>query len=185
MGRLCRMESTGFLCGKDTCRKQSLNQGYLLFLIWELLIMYKHLFVPVDGSELSHRAMDGSIELALQLGARITGFVVEPDLPLSTATRHGDEFLNRVQSHESKNEAHASALLGQFEKRASTAGVPFTAHQATAYRVAQSIVEAAEQSGCDMIVMVSHSRSRVGKFVLGSHTKDVIIESKLPVLVLR
>jgi len=42
--------------------------------------MYKHLFVPVDGSELSRRAMDGSIELALQLGARITGFVVEPDL---------------------------------------------------------------------------------------------------------
>ncbi|MBY0465378.1 MAG: universal stress protein, partial [Burkholderiales bacterium] len=45
--------------------------------------MYKHLFVPVDGSELSHQAMDGSIELAQQLGAKITGFVVEPDLPIT------------------------------------------------------------------------------------------------------
>jgi nucleotide-binding universal stress UspA family protein len=36
-----------------------------------------------------------------------------------------------------------------------------------------------------MIVMVSEGRSRVGKFVFGSHTKDVIIESTLPVLVLR
>ena len=147
--------------------------------------MYKHLFVPVDGSELSHRAMEGSIELALQLGARITGFVVEPDLPLSTATGHGEEFLERVKNHESKNEAHASALLGQFEKRASTAGVEFTAHKATAYRVAQTVVEAAEESGCDMIVIVTHGRSRVGKFVFGSHTKDIIIGSKLPVLVLR
>ena len=147
--------------------------------------MYKHLFVPVDGSELSHRAMDGSIELALQLGARITGFVVEPDLPLSTVSRHKDEFLDRVKDHESKNQAHAAALLGQFEKRALTAGVAFTAHQVNAYMVDQSIVEEAEKSGCDMIVIVTHGRSRVGKFVLGSHTKDVIIDSKLPVLVLR
>lgn len=147
--------------------------------------MYKHLFVPVDGSELSRRAMDGSIELALQLGARITGFVVEPDLPLSTVTGDNAEFMDRVKDHESKNEAHAAALLGLFEKRAATAGVAFTAQQATAYGVGQSIVEQAEKSGCDMIVMVTEGRSRVGKFVFGSHTKDVIIDSKLPVLVLR
>jgi nucleotide-binding universal stress UspA family protein len=147
--------------------------------------MYKHLFVPVDGSELSHRAMDSSIELALQLGARITGFVVEPDLPLSTATRHGDEFMGRIKDHESKNEAHAAALLGQFEKRAKDKGVPFTAHHVTAYMVSQAIVEEAEKAGCDMIVMVTEGRSRVGKFIFGSHTKEVIIESTLPVLVLR
>ena len=147
--------------------------------------MYKHLFVPVDGSELSHRAMDGSIELAKQLGASITGFVVEPDLPLSTATRHRDEFVRNIKDHGSKNEAHAAALLGQFEERALTAGVPFTAQHVTAYMVGKSIVEEAEKSGCDLIVMVTQGRSRVGKFVFGSHTKDVIIESKLPVLVLR
>ena len=44
--------------------------------------MYQHLFVPVDGSELSQRAIDGSIALAKQLGARITGFVAEPELAL-------------------------------------------------------------------------------------------------------
>jgi nucleotide-binding universal stress UspA family protein len=147
--------------------------------------MYKHLFVPVDGSELSHRAMDGSIELALQLGARITGFVVEPEVPITAATSRTESLVDRIKDNESKNEAHAFALLGQFEKRALAAGVAFTAHQVTAYRVSQAIVDAAEQAGCDMIVMVTHGRSRVGKFVFGSHTKNVIIESKLPVLVLR
>jgi nucleotide-binding universal stress UspA family protein len=147
--------------------------------------MYKHLFVPVDGSELSHRAMDGSIELALQLGARITGFVVEPEVPITAATSRTESLADRIKDNESKNEAHASALLGQFEKRALAAGVAFTAHQVTAYMVSQAIVDAAEQAGCDMIVMVTHGRSRVGKFVFGSHTKNVIIESKLPVLVLR
>jgi nucleotide-binding universal stress UspA family protein len=146
--------------------------------------MYKHLFVPVDGSELSHRAMDGSIALALQLGARITGFVVEPDLPLSTATRHGDEFLDRVKSHEAKNEAHATALLDQFKERAAAAGVDFTAHHVTAYQIDQSIMEEAESKGCDMIVMVTHGRNTLGEFVFGSHTKSIIARSKLPVLVL-
>ena len=44
--------------------------------------MYRNLFVPVDGSPLSLRAMAASIALAKQLGAAITGFVVEPDAPM-------------------------------------------------------------------------------------------------------
>lgn len=147
--------------------------------------MYKHLFVPVDGSALSHRAMAGSIELALQLGARITGFVVEPDVPLTAANSSIEPLIGQLRTNEVKNEAHASALLGQFEKRAVAAGVEFRAHHVTAYMVSQSIVEEAEKAGCDMIVMVTEGRSRLGKFVFGSHTKDVIIESNLPVLVLR
>ena len=147
--------------------------------------MYKHLFVPVDGSDLSHRAMDGSIALALQLGARITGFVVEPEVPLTAANSETENLLDRIKDNESKNEAHAAALLGQFEKRAVAAGVEFKGHHVTAYLVGQTIVEEAEKSGCDMIVMVTEGRSRVGKLVFGSHTKDVIIDSTLPVLVLR
>ncbi len=146
--------------------------------------MYKHLFVPVDGSELSHRAMDGSIELAKQLGARITGFVVEPDLPLSAASRHGEAFVDRIKDHETKNEAHASALLNQFETRAAAAGVVFTAHHVIAYMVDQAIMEEAEKAGCDMIVMVTHGRNPLGEFVFGAHTKKIISRSKLPVLVL-
>lgn len=146
--------------------------------------MYKHLFVPVDGSELSHRAMDASIDLAKQLGAKITGFVVEPDLPLTAATSHGDVLMDRMKSNEEKNEAHASALLGQFMKRATAAGVAFEAHHVTAYMIDNAIMEEAEGRGCDIIVMVTHGRNALGEFIFGSHTKRVIAKSKLPVFVL-
>lgn len=146
--------------------------------------MYKHLFVPVDGSELSHRAMDGSIDLAKQLGARITGFVVEPDLPLFPVSRQTEEFADRIKEHEAKNEAHAAALLGQFEKRAQAAGVAFNAHHVTAYLVDQAIMDEVERTGCDMIVMVTHGRNPLGEFIFGSHTKKIIAKTKLPVLVL-
>jgi nucleotide-binding universal stress UspA family protein len=146
--------------------------------------MYKHLFVPVDGSELSHRAMDGSIELALQLGARITGFVVEPDLPLSVSNRNPERFQEQIEQHESKNAAHAKALLEQFEQRAEVAGVTFSGLSATAYEIDEAIMANAESQGCDMIVMVTHGRGPIGEFVFGSHTKRIIAHSRLPVLVL-
>lgn len=146
--------------------------------------MYKNLFVPVDGSELSHRAMDGSIGLARQLGASITGFVVEPDLPLSVLSRDAQTATERIKDHESRNETHAKSLLEQFEQRAKAAGVPFTASHVTAYSVNQAIMDEAEKAGCDMIVMVTHGRGPVGEFLFGSHTKNIIARSKLPVLVL-
>ena len=146
--------------------------------------MYKHLFVPVDGSELSHRAMDGSIELAKQLGARIIGFVVEPDVPLTAASSRTEGLMDRLKENESRNEAHAAALLGQFEKRCLAAGVGFTPHHVTAYLVDQAIIEEAEKVGSDMIVIVTHGRSAVGKFIFGSHTRKIIAGSGLPVFVM-
>lgn len=146
--------------------------------------MYKHLFVPVDGSELSHRAMDGSIALALQLGARITGFVVEPEVGLSMVTPDATVYAERLRTHEQRNAEHAQALLRQFEERARAQGVEFTGSFIASGAVDDSIAQEAEKAGCDMIVMVTHGRGPVGEFLFGSHTKHVIARSKLPVLVL-
>ena len=146
--------------------------------------MYQHLFVPVDGSELSQRAIEGSIALARQLGARITGFVVEPDLVLSETSHNAQTFARHIQEHEARNEAHAAKVLAQFEQQARAAGVPFQGAHVTAGGVDGAIVDEAEKAGCDMIVMVTHGRGPVGEFLFGSHTKNVISRSKLPVFVL-
>ena len=146
--------------------------------------MYKHLFVPVDGSELSHRAMDGAITLAKQLGARITGFVVEPDIGLATVSQDPTVYASRLRVHEERNAAHASALLQQFEERAAAAGVEFSGSFVTSGAVDDAIANEAERVGSDMIVMVTHGRGALGEFVFGSHTKHVISRSRLPVLVL-
>jgi nucleotide-binding universal stress UspA family protein len=146
--------------------------------------MYQHLFVPVDGSELSERAMDSSIALAKQLGARITGFVVEPDAPLSIASGPPAAFAARLQAHDDNNVQHAAKLLGRFEDRARVAGVSFTGTHAVSGAVDQAIIDAADKSGCDMIVMVTHGRGPMGELIFGSHTKAVISRSKLPLFVL-
>jgi nucleotide-binding universal stress UspA family protein len=146
--------------------------------------MYKHLFVPVDGSELSIRAMDGSIALAQQLGARITGFVVEPEFGFSATNPDPAVYAQRIHSHERRNEEHARALLQRFEQRAMAAGVAFTGIYVASDAIEEAITDQAEKAGCDMIVMITHGRGPVGEFVFGSHTKRLISHSKLPVLVL-
>ena len=45
------------------------------------------------------------------------------------------------------------------------------------------IVDVAEEQGADLIIMGSHGRSGVSRWILGSVTENVVQSSKLPVLV--
>lgn len=144
---------------------------------------YQNLFVPVDGTALGERAMQASIELARQLGAGITGFVVEPDVPMPTESqvRQYDKLSDQ---HIERTDTHARALLTRFEVKAAEAGVAFKGLHARTDGVDNAIIDQAEQSGCDMIVMVTHGRGPLGELVFGSHTKTVLSRCKLPLLVL-
>ena len=146
--------------------------------------MYRNLFVPVDGSVLSERAMVASIALAKQLGAAITGFVVEPDAPLPTAGTQMSAYGKQTEKHIERTDTHAHKVLTHFELKAAEAGVPFTGLHARTDGVDRAIIEQAEESGCDMIVMMTHGRGALGELIFGSHTKTVLARSKLPLLVL-
>lgn len=146
--------------------------------------MYQRLLVPVDGSELTDRAIDASIDLARQLGAAITGYVAEPVMTAPSGPRPRAWFAEEAKEHEAMTEAHARQVLDRFEQRARDAGVPFDGCFDRSPRVDRAIVAAAESRGCDLIVMVTHGRGAFGEFLFGSQTKAVLAGSKLPLLVL-
>ena len=146
--------------------------------------MFQRLLVPVDGAELSARAIDQSIELARQLGAAITGFVAEPPAPEPSESVDPAAMGKTVSVEEQRGAEHARVLLNRFEKQAREAGVPFEGEYTQAHNISKAIVEAAERHHCDMIVMVTHGRSRLSKFLLGSNTKAVLGRSPVPLLVL-
>jgi nucleotide-binding universal stress UspA family protein len=146
--------------------------------------MYQRILVPVDGSELTERAIEGSIELARQLGAAITGYVVEPVMTPPSGPRSRTWLDEDAKEHEAMTESHARQVLDNFEKRAREAGVQFDGCFDRVPRVDRAIVAAAEARGCDLIVMVTHGRGAFGEFLFGSQTKAVLAGSKLPLLVL-
>lgn len=146
--------------------------------------MYRNLLVPIDGSDLTDRAITASLDLAKQLGASVTGFVAEPMAPLPTPGRPAALIRQDMNEHQAFSEAHAKELLGRFEQKARDAGVGFTGRYAQVSRIAEAIVDEAEVAGCDMIVMVTHGRGAFGEFLFGSQTKAVLAGSKKPLLVL-
>lgn len=146
--------------------------------------MYQRILVPVDGSELSDRAINASIDLAKQLGASITGFVAEPMIDVPDRPASAGALLRDVEEHDAITAAHADEVLSRFAERAQAAGVPFEGHHAQVSRIDRAIIAEAESRGCDLIVMVTHGRGAFGEFLYGSQTKAVLSGSRLPLLVL-
>ena len=146
--------------------------------------MYKHLLVPIDGSELSERAAQSSLALAAALGARITAFVAEPLTPLPNEATSVGAYTRDAEAHRIRTEQHAQQALSRFGDQAREQGIPFVGEFRRTGSVDEAIVEAAVTFGCDLVVMVTHGRSAFGELLFGSHTKSVLTRSKLPVLVL-
>lgn len=146
--------------------------------------MYQRILVPVDGSDLTDRAITESIDLARQLGAAITGFVAAPMLEVPDRPTSASALLRDAEEHDAITAAHARQVLDRFAERAQAAGVPFEGHHAQVPHIDRAIIAEAESRGCDLIVMVTHGRGAFGEFLYGSQTKAVLSGSKLPLLVL-
>lgn len=146
--------------------------------------MYEHLLVPIDGSELSGKAVKHSLGLAKMLGARVTGFTVELPMPLLLGDPGAVAFsAEMIQEHQVKSEAHARSLLRQFGLQAQEAGVPFDGQFMMTDQVADSIVDMARRLECDLIVMATHGRHGLDALINGSLTKSVLSHSQIPLLV--
>jgi len=146
--------------------------------------MYKHLLVPIDGSELSDRAVTASLDLARSLGARVTGFVAEPMPPLPTMASNPAVYARDSDEHLARTEAHARALLRRFGEHAAERGVAFDGKFQRTDAVDDAIVKAADEFDCDLVVMVTHGRGAFGELLFGSHTRNVLSRCKRPLLVL-
>lgn len=133
--------------------------------------MYKHILLPTDGSDRSLRAVDAGVELAKKLNARVTGlFVSEPTYIPGVDETHAPR---------------AEAALATITQRAQAAGIESVCVASLGDTPQDAIVEYAQEKGCDLIIMGTHGRSKVGKFFLGSVAAAVLADCDIPVLLYR
>ena len=76
-----------------------------------------------------------------------------------------------------------ASVLDHAERAAREAGVTCETIQVDHGQPDQAIVAAAEDKGCDLIVMSSHGRSGLSALLIGSVTNKVLTQAKTPVLV--
>ena len=147
--------------------------------------MFKHLLVPTDGSELSQDAARRAVSFAREAGARITAFYAKPEYPV---TYYGEGALidsTTPEQFAELAEQQAQQNLNFVEELCQQAGVPCNKLSLTNDITYEAIIEAATQSGCDLIFMASHGRKGFSGLLLGSETNKVLTHSTIPVLVYR
>lgn len=143
--------------------------------------MYKHILVPIDGTELSVEVINRSLELAGTLGAKITFFYANPDY---AADSEGALFYAMApEVFMRKAMGSARAFLAKAEASARAAGVPCEAITKVSDRPYEVILETAEKQRCDLIFMASHGSRGLKSLMVGSQTLKVLAGSTIPVLV--
>lgn len=145
--------------------------------------MFKHILIPIDGTELSVAALDKSLTLARETGAKVTVLMtIEPAPIVMMAMVQLTEQQNRYHQHAKEQ---AARHLAEAAAKAKAAGVPCDTVQVDHDHPYQAIIETAAGKGCDLIAMASHGRRGISALVLGSETTKVLTHSTMPVLVYR
>ena len=147
--------------------------------------MFKHILVPVDGSDLSKETARRAVSFAKEAGARITAFFAKPEYPVSY---YGEGALidpTTPEKFAELAEQQAQQVLDFVVEVCQNAGVKVDKLSLTSDIPYQAIIDGATQSGCDLIFMASHGRRGISALLLGSETHKVLTHSKIPVLVFR
>ncbi|MCL4457950.1 MAG: universal stress protein [Nitrospirae bacterium] len=151
--------------------------------------MYRNILLSTDGSKLSEEAVKRGVELAKSINAKITGLYVIPkptpgdiwDVWAPENTEEGKMFRTKF---EASFECAAARYISVIENTAKEAGVPCECFYVRGESPSDEIIKAAQDKGCDLIIMASHGRGGIGAF-LGSVTTKVLAGSKISVLVHR
>jgi nucleotide-binding universal stress UspA family protein len=142
--------------------------------------MYKKILVPLDGSELAKKGLEEAEKLAQLFGAEIVLFQVVPFMPIYGSP----ELVTPLIVDEKQKEAAEKYLLTLTEELRKK-GFKVTSMVKTGQQVAVEIIDFAKESGVDLIVMCTHGRSGITRWVLGSVALKVLTRADTPILLIR
>lgn len=145
-------------------------------------IMFKHIVVPVDGSETAMRAVDKAAGLAQAFGSRISLVSVVDNYPF---TGLGGDYVFGQVEYLNAAKANASAALERAQAALAARGIEAAGSVVEDHVIHDGILNTVQSTGADLIVMGSHGRHGLEKLLLGSVTLRVLGRSPVPVLVVR
>jgi nucleotide-binding universal stress UspA family protein len=142
--------------------------------------MYKKILVPLDGSELAKKALDEAVKLANCFGAEMILFQVVPFMPI-----YGSPELVTPLIVDEKQKEAAEKYLADLVEELKGKGLKVTATVKTGQQVAVEIIDFAKESGADLIVMCTHGRSGITRWMLGSVALKLLTRGEKPILLIR
>jgi nucleotide-binding universal stress UspA family protein len=145
--------------------------------------MFKHLLVPIDGSDVTKKALKKVLDLAKKDKASITLVYVSDPMPPMVYSDSSLGYGFSQQDHKKACDAFAKNLFKSALAVLGTGVAVRTLHTLSP-SLAGGVLAAAKKAKADAIVMASHKRTGIKGLLLGSQTNEVIVHSTLPVIVL-
>ena len=153
--------------------------------------MYKKIMVPLDGSELAECVLPHvkSFIAGCQVGTIILTRVIEA-APLSYRSAYVNSELDltkieeRTKKIEEERKSSAEEYLEEMANRIGQEGLVLQT-EVIVGKVADSLVDFAETNDIDLILIATHGRSGVSRWVRGSIADRILRASSVPVLMVR
>lgn len=148
--------------------------------------MFQKIVVPLDGSELAERAVPIAARIARSTGASlILVRVVYPPIRYASYTYMlitPEEFYSEVAEEETEV---ARNYLRRVAMSEPLAGIEVEIHTVASPIIAEAILETAQKTQSNLIVLCSHGYTGLKRWALGNVAQKLTRHSSIPVLVLR
>lgn len=146
--------------------------------------MFKHLLVPLDGSPFAEAALPYAVEMASRMGCDITLLraILPPHFSDGALTIESADLVVRM-----RDDLYREAIAYCQHQQAALGGHSFNVHYQVVESddIAEEISNAAQACGADTIVMSSHGRGGLSRWLYGSVAARVLQVSTIPVLIVR
>lgn len=146
--------------------------------------MFKHILVPLDGSGFAEAAIPYALEMAAQFDSDITllRVVLPPRVGEGALSPESANFVIRM-----RDDLYKEAIDYLQSQKGSLRQQNFRVHYQVAESedVAAEIISAASGADADTIVMCTHGRGGLGRFLFGSVAMRVLQSATVPVLLIR
>jgi nucleotide-binding universal stress UspA family protein len=134
--------------------------------------MFDTILVPTDGSECAQAAVGYAAELATRYDARVHALCVADSRTLENAPKYDQ--IRQEREEVAERTCNDMSVSGVPVEQAVRTGIP---HKA--------ILRYATEQDIDLIVMGTHGRTGVERYLLGSVTEKVVRLSDVPVLTVK
>ena len=150
--------------------------------------MYKKILVPLDGSELAECVLPHVESIAKGCGVETVTFVrvVAPiKMPVSSIDEEYTFIAEDWKRLESMSRAMAENYLNKLMNRVKYIGIDFQSEVLGGGRAADMIADYATKVEVDLIIISTHGRSGISRWILGSVADRVLRSACVPVLMVR
>jgi nucleotide-binding universal stress UspA family protein len=138
--------------------------------------VYNRILLPTDGSEGINRAAAEAIALAAEVDAELHVLFVVEEIP------HASEMMSGQLTAQIRQIGEDA--IEDIRERADDAGIDLESHIEEGIPH-QAILKYADDADIDLVVMGTHGRSGLDRYLLGSVTERVVRTADVPVLTVR